>query len=239
MSNSCNPMDCSPPGSSVHGLSQARILEWVAIPFSKDLPNPGINSGLPHCRQILYHLSHQENPNIYYESLRRHDSTNQPWLQLLRFWGALGLQGFENRVSMFLLPQVRVKDREPSVGLLFYILCFMSNSLWLHGQALCPWNFPARILEWIAISYSKESSQPRDQTHVFWVSCTGWWILYYHCAFREACFLSYLFTTPPPKSIIKPDYSIALGTLKICRLRMFFEFLYLKDSLIIKEILLG
>ena len=33
MSNSCDPMDCSPPGSSVHGISQARILEWVAISF--------------------------------------------------------------------------------------------------------------------------------------------------------------------------------------------------------------
>ena len=31
----CNPMDCSPPGSSVHGISQARILYWVAIPFSR------------------------------------------------------------------------------------------------------------------------------------------------------------------------------------------------------------
>ena len=31
---SCDPMDCSPPGSSVHGLFQARILEWVAISFS-------------------------------------------------------------------------------------------------------------------------------------------------------------------------------------------------------------
>ena len=30
-----NPMDCSPPGSSVHGILQARILEWVAIPFSR------------------------------------------------------------------------------------------------------------------------------------------------------------------------------------------------------------
>ena len=30
----CNPMDWSPPGSSVHGISQARILEWLAIPFS-------------------------------------------------------------------------------------------------------------------------------------------------------------------------------------------------------------
>ena len=31
----CDPMDCSPPGSSVHGILQARILEWVAVPFSR------------------------------------------------------------------------------------------------------------------------------------------------------------------------------------------------------------
>ena len=31
----CNPLVCSPPWSSVHGILQARILEWVAIPFSK------------------------------------------------------------------------------------------------------------------------------------------------------------------------------------------------------------
>ena len=31
----CNPLDCSPPGSSVYGILQARILEWVAIPFSR------------------------------------------------------------------------------------------------------------------------------------------------------------------------------------------------------------
>ena len=31
----CNPMDCSPPGSLVHGILQAWILEWVAIPFSR------------------------------------------------------------------------------------------------------------------------------------------------------------------------------------------------------------
>ena len=35
-------MDCSLPGSSVHGILQARILEWAAIPFSGDLPVPGI-----------------------------------------------------------------------------------------------------------------------------------------------------------------------------------------------------
>ena len=36
----CNPMDCSPPGSSLHGISQARILEWVAIPFSRVSSQP-------------------------------------------------------------------------------------------------------------------------------------------------------------------------------------------------------
>ena len=38
----CDPMDCSPPGSAVHGILQARILEWVAMPFSRDLPDLGI-----------------------------------------------------------------------------------------------------------------------------------------------------------------------------------------------------
>ena len=43
----CNPMDCSPPGSSVHGIFQARILEWVAISFSGDVPDLGIEPGSP------------------------------------------------------------------------------------------------------------------------------------------------------------------------------------------------
>ena len=38
----CDPVDCSLPDSSVHGILQARILEWVAVPFSRDLPDPGI-----------------------------------------------------------------------------------------------------------------------------------------------------------------------------------------------------
>ena len=36
----CNPTDCSPPGSSVHGILQVRILEWVAIPFSRGSSQP-------------------------------------------------------------------------------------------------------------------------------------------------------------------------------------------------------
>ena len=61
-STPCDPTDCSPWSFSVHGILQARLLEEVAIPSTGDLPNPRIEPGLLHCRQILYHLNHQGNP---------------------------------------------------------------------------------------------------------------------------------------------------------------------------------
>ena len=66
-----DPMDCSPPGSSVHGIFQARVLEWVAIAYSSCntpsqntgvgspsllqgiFPTQGSNPGLLNCRQII------------------------------------------------------------------------------------------------------------------------------------------------------------------------------------------
>ena len=53
------PVDCT-----VHGILRVRILEWVAIPFSRDLPTQGSNLGLLHCRWILSQLSHKEGPRI-------------------------------------------------------------------------------------------------------------------------------------------------------------------------------
>ena len=51
------------PGSSVHGIIQARILEWVAITYSKGIfPTQGSNPGPLHYRWILFHLSHQGSP---------------------------------------------------------------------------------------------------------------------------------------------------------------------------------
>ena len=65
----CDPMDYSPSGFSVRGTSQARIMEWVAISFSKSSSWPRawacmscFTGGLLHGRQILYQLSHQGNP---------------------------------------------------------------------------------------------------------------------------------------------------------------------------------
>ena len=50
----CNPMDCSPPGSSVHRILQARILEWVVIPFPRGIPEPGIKSESPALQVISF-----------------------------------------------------------------------------------------------------------------------------------------------------------------------------------------
>ena len=59
VSNSYDSMDCSPPDSSVHGILQARILEWVAIPFSRGLPYSWIKPGSPALQADSLPLSHK------------------------------------------------------------------------------------------------------------------------------------------------------------------------------------
>ena len=70
----------------------------------------------------------------------------------------------------------------------------VSNSSLPNGlqpaRLLSPWNSQARISEWVAISFSRGSSQPRDRTQV---SCIGRWILY-HCATWEPLYRSALFS---------------------------------------------
>ena len=61
----CNPMDCGPPGSSVHGDSPGKNTRVGCYALLQEIfPTQGSNPGLPHCRQILYHLSHQGSPRI-------------------------------------------------------------------------------------------------------------------------------------------------------------------------------
>ena len=76
-------MDCSLPGSSVHGILQVRILEWVAILFPGDLPDPGIKPGFPALQADSLpfepRLHHQFNSvqfshSVVSDSLRPHES---------------------------------------------------------------------------------------------------------------------------------------------------------------------
>ena len=76
----CDPMDCSPPGSSVHGILQARILEWLAMPSFRGSSRPGDGTHVS-CisyigRQVLYHQRHLGSPSIFISV-----STSQNWLQ--------------------------------------------------------------------------------------------------------------------------------------------------------------
>ena len=61
----CDPMDCSPPGFSAHGDSPGKNIGVGCHALLQAVfPTQGLKPGLPHCRQILYHLSHQESPRL-------------------------------------------------------------------------------------------------------------------------------------------------------------------------------
>ena len=64
-----NPIDYSPPGTSVPGILQARILECVDILLQGIFPTQGSNTNLLHFKQILYQLSHQGSPNYVLYSM--------------------------------------------------------------------------------------------------------------------------------------------------------------------------
>ena len=86
----CDPMDCSPLGSFVHGILQARILEWVAIPFSR-------RSSLIQSWWILYHWGTRNtsawswNSNTLATSCKELTNCKRPWC-----WEGLGAEGEVN-----------------------------------------------------------------------------------------------------------------------------------------------
>ena len=76
----CDPVDCSPPGSSVHGILQARTLECS---FLRGIfPTQASNLGLLHCRQILYRMSHKEVHCIGVSSINRDNA--HAWFRRLK-----------------------------------------------------------------------------------------------------------------------------------------------------------
>ena len=69
----CNPIDCSPPASSVHGILQARILEWVAMPSSRRSSQPRDRTRVSYIshtgRQVPYHQHHLGSPGYHWLSI--------------------------------------------------------------------------------------------------------------------------------------------------------------------------
>ena len=76
VSDSCNPLDCSLPGSSALGILQARMQEWVTISSSRIFLTQGSNLHLLHCRWILHWLSHQGSPPLAISGRRKQEQHN-------------------------------------------------------------------------------------------------------------------------------------------------------------------
>ena len=62
LSESCDPIDCSPPGSSVHGISRQEYWSGLPFPSPGDLPDPGIERGSPAVWVDSLLLSYQGSP---------------------------------------------------------------------------------------------------------------------------------------------------------------------------------
>ena len=91
----CDPMDCSPPGSSLHGILQARILEWVAISFSRgsSRPRDWTRVSLIPGRRFNLWATREAQIKVM---------LNLTWVKnLLKTWGELGV-GVEERIFKYL-----------------------------------------------------------------------------------------------------------------------------------------
>ena len=85
----CNPMDCSLPGSSIHGIFQARVLEWVAISFSRGSSRPRDRTQVSHIEgRHFTHWANQESPRRsfnYHVSPLDFSQTSAPHLPIVKW----------------------------------------------------------------------------------------------------------------------------------------------------------
>ena len=162
----CDPMDGSSPGSSVHGILQPRILEWVAISFFRVSSRP------------------RDRTHIFYIGRRLLD-TKLPGKPLLQTPAEAYLV-LSRRVSTsprLAHPQWCKHHEEKNHYLPYFLFISMKRKKESEVAQSCPTlgnsmdckipsssvhgSFQARLLEWVAISFSRGSSWPRDRT---WVS---------------------------------------------------------------------
>ena len=154
----CNPVAYSPPGSSVHAIFLARILEWVAIPFSRRSSQTKVS-----CITGRFFTS---------QATREAHIINQfincdKWIILMLRWN--GGNGWGGMLVA-----------QPCPTLFDPMDCGPPGSS-VHGILL------ARILEWVAIPFSRGSS-PREWTQVFYITgrcfhvwATNGWGVYENC----------------------------------------------------------
>ena len=148
----CNHMDCSPSGSSVHGTLQARILEWVSIPFLRGSSQLWDQSLAFHNAGKFFAIWSTRKPHLVLTKIQ-----SKAWWgkRCLLFSSDLMVKhlGFWNEVKV----EVKVKS-------LSRIRLFVTSGTAAY-QAPQSMEFSRQeLLEWVAISFSTGSSRPRDWT---------------------------------------------------------------------------
>ena len=139
---------CDPIDYTVHGILQARMLEWVNTGRSPgDLPTQGLNPGLLHCRWILYQLSHKGSPRILGVFL---DCVAYPFSSE-SFWAT-------NRPRSPPLQVDSLQTELPGNWLaafnkIFYILTLLISNAYL------PLGYVKQVTIWVAIFYSRLCAQ--------------------------------------------------------------------------------
>ena len=147
-------------------------------------PTQGLNPGLLHCRQILYHLNHQRSPSICVSFLERSIKTRIIlWVlvALVLIWSlhGRGTKSFVKVIGVWLPSFYKImidSDSDNEVAQSCPTLCdpvdYKPPGSSVHGIS------QAITLEWVAIFFSRGSSQPRDQTQVSLTAgrCFNLWV---------------------------------------------------------------
>ena len=163
----CDPMDCSPPGSSVHGILQARILEWVAISFSRRTSWPRDRTQVSCIAG--WHFTVWATREHSLKSLTKMPK-NVLWDHTLIF-NELSILSSEDPITskpLFLSFFV-------TYVLFHSVVHYLFHQVWLWDPMYCSppgssiyGRLQAKRPEWVAVPFSRGSFQPRDWS---WVSC--------------------------------------------------------------------
>ena len=168
------------PGSSIHGILQARILECCHFLLQGIFPTQGLNLCLLHWQADSLPLSHLGSSCVSYCSCRcqvasaMSDSEGPHRWQPIRLCRPWNSPGKNTGVGCHFLLQCTKVKRESEVAH-SCLTCSDPMDYSLPGSSIHG-ILQARVLEWVAIAFSKGSSRPRDRTCV---SCIGRQILYH------------------------------------------------------------
>ena len=147
-------MDHSPPGSSVHGILQAKILEWVSMPFFR-------GSSPSRDQTCISYVSCIGRWALYRSAIR------EAHIKAVRISDFRSAYNYRMVVRILRLCN---PPRAFHVDSLRPVNCSPLASS-VHGI------LQAKILEWVAMLSSRGSCRPRNQTHVSYHLCTGKWVL--------------------------------------------------------------